>query len=101
MDSWHPDIREALRMKETPLSVGPRAGVELDAKMLAKRNQLFQLIENQPIGTVEKVTAMQRVMTALIVEQIEVNKLRGARPGNYEPVFPLPLQDPKHGEAYS
>ena len=55
-------------------------GVELDASRTAKRKWLFQLIENQAIGTVEKVKAMQRVMDALIVEQIEFDKLHAASP---------------------
>ena len=101
MDSWHPDIRKALRVQKTPLRVDPHAGAELDAARMAKRNRLFQLIEKQPIGTVEKVTAMQRVMADLIAEQIEVNQLHAAILENNEPVYPIPLLEQKHGEAYS
>jgi hypothetical protein len=80
MDSWHPDIRQALRMQQASPRVEAYGGVELDASRIAKRKWLFQLIENQPIGTVEKVIAMQRVMDALIVEQMEFDKLDTARP---------------------
>ena len=55
-------------------------GVELDASRIAKRKWLFRLIENQAIGTVAKVTAMQRVMDALIVEQIEFDRLHATSP---------------------
>ena len=55
-------------------------GVELDASRIAKRKWLFHLIENQAIGTVAKVTAMQRVMDALIVEQIEFDRLHATSP---------------------
>src|SRR5712691_6971389 len=99
MDSWHPDIREALRMQEIPSRTQPHAGVELDKKRLAKRNLLFQLIENQPIGTVDKVVAMQRVMAGLIAEQIEVNQLNTVRPVHNEPLYPISFPDPKHCEA--
>ena len=87
MDSWHPDIRAALRVQQTPARVEAYAGVELDATRVAKRKWLFQLIENEPIGTVEKVVAMQRVMDGLIVEQIEVNKLQTTRPVNNQRVL--------------
>ena len=55
-------------------------GVALDGSRIAKRKWLFQLIENQAIGTVEKVIAMQRVMDALIVEQIEFDRLHATSP---------------------
>ena len=80
MDSWHPDIRAALRVQQTPARFEAYAGIELDATRVAKRKWLFQLIENQAIGTVAKVTAMQRVMDALIVEQIEFDRMHATSP---------------------
>ena len=86
MDSWHPDIRAALRVQLTPARVEAYAGIVLDATRIAKRKWLFQLIENEPIGTVEKVVAMQRVMDGLIVEQLQVNKLQATKPANNQPL---------------
>ena len=44
---------------------------------------------------------MQRVIADLIAEQIEVNQLHVAILDTDEPVYPIPLLEQKHGEAYS